>query len=343
MAHTVTFPGMLTGPLKWSAFAAAEAFVLPSFSEGLSVGVLEAMGVGLPVIVTQPCNMPEVKQHHAGWEIESAAEPLTAALGEMLANTPAENRAIGRRGARLIANRYNWTAVARQMQDLYRWVESGAPPDSIPSNVEFVLPVVCLPVVRLTAVCYFPGPSMQPVDLSPVRQFVVHTPAAPSSSAASGSSVGAPLVRFGMDPVVVNAGQAAAGLRRPHRRGRGHQAFRSKSSTPGTWSSAITSGLASTSGIDNLTTVRIGSNCCLSQGAYFCTGNHDWSDPKFGLIVKSITLGDGRVGRSKIYLHPRVRPRSVAPSPPQAQSSSVPFPTLRFTRAIPQSSSSAAR
>ncbi len=140
LRHTVTFPGMLAGALKWSALAAAEAFVLPSFSEGLSVGVLEAMGMGLPVVLTEPCNMPEVTEHHAGWEIEPAVAPLTRALGVMLANTPAENRAIGRRGARLIANHYNWTAIARQMQDLYRWVESGATPAAIPQNVEFVYP-----------------------------------------------------------------------------------------------------------------------------------------------------------------------------------------------------------
>jgi putative colanic acid biosynthesis acetyltransferase WcaF len=45
--------------------------------------------------------------------------------------------------------------------------------------------------------------------------------------------------------------------------------------------------------IDNLVEVRIGANCCLSQGAYLCTGNHDWSDPFFGLQVQPIVLEDG--------------------------------------------------
>jgi putative colanic acid biosynthesis acetyltransferase WcaF len=44
--------------------------------------------------------------------------------------------------------------------------------------------------------------------------------------------------------------------------------------------------------IDNLTTVRLGSNVCVSQGAYLCTGNHDWTDPAFGLIVAPIELAD---------------------------------------------------
>ena len=45
--------------------------------------------------------------------------------------------------------------------------------------------------------------------------------------------------------------------------------------------------------IDNLVEVRIGANSCLSQGAYLCTGNHDWSDPFFGLRVLPIILEDG--------------------------------------------------
>ncbi|MDQ2777578.1 MAG: WcaF family extracellular polysaccharide biosynthesis acetyltransferase [Acidobacteriota bacterium] len=45
--------------------------------------------------------------------------------------------------------------------------------------------------------------------------------------------------------------------------------------------------------IDNLTAVEMGSDVCVSQRAYLCTGNHDWSDPKFGLRPASIVLRDG--------------------------------------------------
>ena len=45
--------------------------------------------------------------------------------------------------------------------------------------------------------------------------------------------------------------------------------------------------------LDSLAPITIGSNACISQGVYFCTGNHDWADPAFGLIVKPIAVEDG--------------------------------------------------
>jgi putative colanic acid biosynthesis acetyltransferase WcaF len=44
--------------------------------------------------------------------------------------------------------------------------------------------------------------------------------------------------------------------------------------------------------IDNLAPVRIGHDCCLSQGAYLCTGSHDWVARRFDLVVKPITIAD---------------------------------------------------
>lgn len=45
--------------------------------------------------------------------------------------------------------------------------------------------------------------------------------------------------------------------------------------------------------IDNHTLVIIGSNSCVSQGAYIFTGNHNWADPKFPFFCKPVLIGDG--------------------------------------------------
>jgi putative colanic acid biosynthesis acetyltransferase WcaF len=56
--------------------------------------------------------------------------------------------------------------------------------------------------------------------------------------------------------------------------------------------------------IDNLTSVRLEGNVCISQGAYLCTGNHDWKDPHFGLIVAPIQLREGSWAGAKCVLAP---------------------------------------
>ena len=56
--------------------------------------------------------------------------------------------------------------------------------------------------------------------------------------------------------------------------------------------------------IDNLTTVTLESQVCISQGAYLCTGNHDWTDPAFGLRVLPITLHEGSWAGARCTLLP---------------------------------------
>jgi len=58
--------------------------------------------------------------------------------------------------------------------------------------------------------------------------------------------------------------------------------------------------------IDNLTDVRIGSNVCISQGAYLCTGNHDWTTPNMKLFRKPIRVDDGSWVGARAILCPGV-------------------------------------
>ena len=131
LESSVTFTGMLQEDLKWSAFAAAEIFTLPSYSEGLSMGALEAMGAGLPVVVTRNCNMPEVSAYGAGWEVDANAKSLTLALEEAFTHSPSENQARGRRGGDLITSRYNSRHVARMMSEVYGYVLNGISPKNV--------------------------------------------------------------------------------------------------------------------------------------------------------------------------------------------------------------------
>jgi putative colanic acid biosynthesis acetyltransferase WcaF len=44
--------------------------------------------------------------------------------------------------------------------------------------------------------------------------------------------------------------------------------------------------------LDNLERIEIGADVCVSQKAYLCTGNHDWTNESFALMVKPIVLRD---------------------------------------------------
>lgn len=128
---SVTFAGMLNGEQKWSALRAASVFVLPSYSEGFSVAVLEALAMGLPVIITDQCHFPEVKDHHCGWVIEPEVEQVEQALTEFLRMAPEEAVRMGQFGKELIEKRFRWSVVGKQMADVYAWLLGGPKPATV--------------------------------------------------------------------------------------------------------------------------------------------------------------------------------------------------------------------
>jgi putative colanic acid biosynthesis acetyltransferase WcaF len=44
--------------------------------------------------------------------------------------------------------------------------------------------------------------------------------------------------------------------------------------------------------IDNISEVRVGSNTCISQGTYICSGSHNFYDEEFSLLVQEVEIGN---------------------------------------------------
>jgi putative colanic acid biosynthesis acetyltransferase WcaF len=58
--------------------------------------------------------------------------------------------------------------------------------------------------------------------------------------------------------------------------------------------------------IDNLAPVSIEAHCCLSQGAYLCTGNHDWASVNMRLFRQPIICKRGSWIGAKAVLCPGI-------------------------------------
>ncbi|MCM8543264.1 MAG: WcaF family extracellular polysaccharide biosynthesis acetyltransferase [Lentisphaeraceae bacterium] len=57
----------------------------------------------------------------------------------------------------------------------------------------------------------------------------------------------------------------------------------------------------------NLEHVTLGSNVVISQKAFICTGNHNWSKPKFDLVVKPVVIENGVWVGAGVIVLPGVR------------------------------------
>lgn len=114
MADRIHFVGEVAGERKRAAFSIADLFVLPSESEGFSNAIIEAMSWGIPVIVTEGCNFPEVAEARAGWVIPAECGALRDALAEALAEDGRRNT-MGANAKKLVEVGYQQSHVV----DLY--------------------------------------------------------------------------------------------------------------------------------------------------------------------------------------------------------------------------------
>jgi glycosyltransferase involved in cell wall biosynthesis len=98
--NLITFAGMLTGNLKWGAFAAAEAFVLPSHQENFGIAVVEALACSIPVLISNKVNIwREIVNDGAGFVDEDDSDGTTRLI-ERWIQTPAVERETMRLNAR---------------------------------------------------------------------------------------------------------------------------------------------------------------------------------------------------------------------------------------------------
>ena len=115
---------ILTGPLdddaKWQAYARADLFVLPTYSENFGIVVAEALWAGVPVITTKGTPWEELVDCKCGWWIDlPPKQSLDNALSSALNFPRNELVAMGKCGRALVERKYTWTAVCSMMINGY--------------------------------------------------------------------------------------------------------------------------------------------------------------------------------------------------------------------------------
>lgn len=124
---SVVLLGWVEGEAKNREIAQAAVYVLPSYIEGLPMGVLEAMGAGVPVVATRVGGVPDaIDDEHTGFliapgDVEALADRLIRLLREPILRERFSKAA----HARALAL-FSTEHVLTQVDELYR--ELGAKP-----------------------------------------------------------------------------------------------------------------------------------------------------------------------------------------------------------------------
>lgn len=119
LSNRILFPGMVTGREKTDLLARCDIFCLPSFGEGFSMAVLEAMASSKPVILSPGCHFPEVETEHAGRIVSSSPASIAGALADLL-SSPETRRSMGLNGCGLVRKRFTWDRIAEETLEAYR-------------------------------------------------------------------------------------------------------------------------------------------------------------------------------------------------------------------------------
>jgi glycosyltransferase involved in cell wall biosynthesis len=117
----IHWPGMLSGDMKWGAFHAAEAFVLPSHQENFGIAVAESLACGLPVLISDKVQIwREIDGDGAGLVESDDITGTTRLLRRWLDLTPVQRYAMANRARQCYARRFETGLAAEKLTRILR-------------------------------------------------------------------------------------------------------------------------------------------------------------------------------------------------------------------------------
>jgi glycosyltransferase involved in cell wall biosynthesis len=115
----VVLHGWGTGAYVREQLRTGRAMLLPSYAEGLPIGIMEAFAIGRPVLSTTIAGIPELLDEHCGWIFAPGDEAAIAeALRGIMRASPDERTAMGAEGRRRVEERHDLHKSARVLLDM---------------------------------------------------------------------------------------------------------------------------------------------------------------------------------------------------------------------------------
>ncbi len=118
----IRFPGFVAGEKKTEMLAKASLFVLPSFQENFGVAVMEAIGAGLPVVISEHVQLADfVTKNDLGHVITPEPEPLAFSILEILHSKAYQDHCRAQ-GPAAIRQDFSLQQVGKQLVTMYQSV-----------------------------------------------------------------------------------------------------------------------------------------------------------------------------------------------------------------------------
>jgi len=125
LQEKVIFTGFVQGQDKTDLLRDADVFVLPSYDENFGLAVIEAMAVGVPVVISNNVGIHHaVTEYGAGVVTACESGEITHALNNLLKHDSLR-RTMGQNGMKLVKEKFAWEKVARELFGLYQSILSG--------------------------------------------------------------------------------------------------------------------------------------------------------------------------------------------------------------------------
>lgn len=130
LGGSVRFVGFVEGVPKQRLLADTDVFVLPSHHENFGVAVLEALGAGLPVLVSAEVQLSGfICDHELGRVVDSEPTALASAIRTALSDDVLATRC-RKLGPVIVAEQFSLATVGVQLSEMYQAARGAAAPDA---------------------------------------------------------------------------------------------------------------------------------------------------------------------------------------------------------------------